>query len=109
MHAAAQKVNKVCVRGLMKMLSRRHPGYDGVSSQQEAFDFLDKVFQLLEEEDAAAVAASKQASYVVKDLFGGQKYTKVCFARASLSISSSCLFMTTILEHAICERKTHHA
>ncbi|KAL8874971.1 MAG: hypothetical protein Q9198_006607, partial [Flavoplaca austrocitrina] len=76
MHAAAQRGKKVCVRGLMKMFSRRHPDYDGVSSQQEAFDFLDKVFQLLEEEDAAAVAASKQASYVVKDLFGGQKYTK---------------------------------
>ncbi|KAL8888158.1 MAG: hypothetical protein Q9215_004374 [Flavoplaca cf. flavocitrina] len=77
MHAAAQKGNKVCVRGLMKMFSRRHPDYDGVSSQQEAFDFLDKVFQLLEEEDAAKVAASKQASYVVKDLFGGQKYTQL--------------------------------
>ncbi|KAL8883591.1 MAG: hypothetical protein Q9192_007088, partial [Flavoplaca navasiana] len=59
------------------MFSRRHPDYDGVSSQQEAFDFLDKVFQLLEEEDAATVAASKQASYVVKDLFGGQKYTQL--------------------------------
>ncbi|KAL8835206.1 MAG: hypothetical protein Q9176_007062 [Flavoplaca citrina] len=77
MHAAAQKGNKVCVRGLMKMFSRRHPDYDGLSSQQEAFDFLDKVFQLLEEEDAATVAASKQASYMVKNLFGGQKYTKL--------------------------------
>ncbi|KAL9035807.1 MAG: hypothetical protein Q9180_004651 [Flavoplaca navasiana] len=77
MHAAAQKGSKVCVRGLMKMFSRRHPDYDGVSRQQEAFDFLDKVFQLLEEEDTATVAASNQASYVVKDLFGGQKYTQL--------------------------------
>ncbi|KAL8773677.1 MAG: hypothetical protein Q9209_001443 [Squamulea sp. 1 TL-2023] len=77
MRAAAQKGRTVCIRGLMKMFSARHPGYDGVSSQQEAFDFLDKVVELLEAEDDASDDSSKQGIALVKDLFGGQKFTQL--------------------------------
>ncbi|KAL8778248.1 MAG: hypothetical protein Q9213_007500 [Squamulea squamosa] len=77
MRAAAQKGETVCIRGLMKMFSVRHPGYDGVSSQQVAFDFLDKVFELLEMEGVASDDSSKQGTALVKDLFGGQKFTQL--------------------------------
>lgn len=80
MREAAQKGETVCARGLMKMFSKRYDGYDGVSGQQEAFDFLDKVFKLLDEKAVASDDVSKQANSLVKNLFGGEKYTQVCFA-----------------------------
>lgn len=80
MREAAQKGETVCARGLMKMFSKRYDGYDGVSGQQEAFDFLDKVFKLLDQKAVASDDVSKQANSLVKNLFGGEKYTQVCFA-----------------------------
>ncbi|KAL8758107.1 MAG: hypothetical protein Q9199_001740 [Rusavskia elegans] len=77
MREAAQKGETVCARGLMKMFSKRYDGYDGVSGQQEAFDFLDKVFKLLDEKAVASDDVSKQANSLVKNLFGGEKYTQL--------------------------------
>ncbi|KAI4218871.1 MAG: hypothetical protein L6R36_008703, partial [Xanthoria steineri] len=77
MRAAAQMGDTVCTRGLMKMFSDLSDGYDGVSAQQEAFDFLDKVFKRLEEEDRASDDVIKQDQPPVKDLFKGQKFTQV--------------------------------
>ena len=79
MRVAAQKGDTVCARGLMKMFSSRHPGYDGVSSQQEAFDFLDKVFDLLGTEDVTPSDESEQHMPLVSDLIRGQKSTQVCY------------------------------
>ncbi|KAI4245516.1 MAG: hypothetical protein L6R42_010173, partial [Xanthoria sp. 1 TBL-2021] len=77
MREAAQKGETVCARGLMKMFSKHYDGYDGVSGQQEAFDFLDKVFELLDEKAVASDDVSKQANPLVKNLFGGEKYTQL--------------------------------
>ncbi|KAL8916437.1 MAG: hypothetical protein Q9172_006306 [Xanthocarpia lactea] len=77
MRVAAQKGDTVCARGLMKMFSSRHPGYDGVSSQQEAFDFLDKVFDLLGTENAAPSDESEQDTPLVNDLIRGRKFTQL--------------------------------
>ncbi|KAL8859681.1 MAG: hypothetical protein Q9178_003795 [Gyalolechia marmorata] len=77
MRVAAQKGDTVCARGLMKMFSSRHPGYDGVSSQQEAFDFLDKVLDLLGTEHVAASDESEQDTPLVNDLIRGQKSTQL--------------------------------
>lgn len=77
MRAAAQMGDTVCTRGLMNMFSALSDEYDGVSAQQEAFDFLDKVFQRLEQEDSASDDVNKQDQPPVRDLFQGQKFTQV--------------------------------
>ena len=67
----------VCTRGLMKLFSDKLDGYDGVSVQQEAFDFLDKVFARLEREDRDSDDVNKQEQTPVKDLFKGPSFTQV--------------------------------
>ncbi|KAI4111533.1 MAG: hypothetical protein LQ339_000404 [Xanthoria mediterranea] len=77
MQAAAQMGDTVCTRGLMNMFSALSDEYDGVSAQQEAFDFLDKVFQRWEQEDSASDDVNKQDQPPVRDLFKGQKFTQI--------------------------------
>ena len=83
MQTAAQKGDTVYARGLMKMFStlkEEHEGYDGVSAQQEAFEFLDKVLGVLRDNDEASGEKGRLPDYMVQDLFGGQKFSQVCFA-----------------------------
>ncbi|KAL8814997.1 MAG: hypothetical protein Q9223_005827 [Gallowayella weberi] len=77
MRASGGKCDKVCIRGLMKMFSGWHDGYDGASLQQEAFDFLDKVLERLEAEDIASGEMNEQGISPVRELFGGQKFSRL--------------------------------
>ncbi|KAL8686202.1 MAG: hypothetical protein Q9224_005521, partial [Gallowayella concinna] len=77
MRASGGKRVNVCIRGLMKMFSGWHDGYDGASLQQEAFDFLDKVLERLEAEDIASGDLNEQGISPVRELFGGQKFTRL--------------------------------
>ncbi|KAL8726793.1 MAG: hypothetical protein Q9166_006475 [cf. Caloplaca sp. 2 TL-2023] len=81
MQAAAQKGETVCLYGLMKCFSSRYPGYEGWTIQQEAFDFLDKVIERLEEERACSTEENKIVTPSMKNMFGGQKFTRVCMAQ----------------------------
>ncbi|KAL8905685.1 MAG: hypothetical protein Q9171_006580 [Xanthocarpia ochracea] len=107
MRVAAQKGDTVCARGLMKMFSSHHPGYDGVSSQQEAFDFLDKVFDLLGTEDVAPSDESEQDTPLVNDLVRGQKFTQLDIPdKCRETTIPSCLnraLATEKIEGYICE------
>ncbi|KAL8846778.1 MAG: hypothetical protein Q9221_008159 [Calogaya cf. arnoldii] len=80
MQTAAQKGDTVYARGLMKMFStlkEEHEGYDGVSAQQEAFEFLDKVLGVLRDNDEASGEKGRLPDYMVQDLFGGQKFSQL--------------------------------
>lgn len=77
MQIAGDKGEVVCARGLMKMFSSWYPEYNGISFQQEAFDFWDKVIERLEAEDVASGDLNEEGISPVRALFGGQKFTRV--------------------------------
>ena len=76
MHKAVSNGAKESPCDFLRAFGSRHHGYGG-SKQQEAYDFLEKLFREIEAEETGAGGSVADDMALVKDLFSGQTMTRV--------------------------------
>ncbi|KAL8940866.1 MAG: hypothetical protein Q9216_002586 [Gyalolechia sp. 2 TL-2023] len=76
MQAAVRDGAKASLRDFLRAFGSRYHEYDG-SKQQEAYEFLDKLFRELEAEEANSDGPAAPDSSLAKELFTGQTATRL--------------------------------
>lgn len=77
MGAAVGKGAKVSAREFLRLFGNRHRGYDGYRSQQDTFEFWQKLLGELEAEETASGDTTTSIIALMKKLFAIKKLNRV--------------------------------